>query len=74
MEVHFTPEIETKLAHRAAESGRNPAEVVQEIISRYLAEEARFIESVTLGEQALRRGEYLTNEQVGQRLERYLRF
>jgi len=28
---------------------------------------------VNRGEEALRRGEYLTHEQVGQRLERFLR-
>jgi putative addiction module component (TIGR02574 family) len=36
-----------------------------------LDEEARFIQAVTRGEEALRRGEYLTHEQVGQRLEEF---
>ena len=44
--------------------------LAQEAISRYLAEEARFIEAVKLGEEALERGEYLTHEQAGQRLDR----
>jgi predicted transcriptional regulator len=38
-------------------------------ISRCLAEEARFVEAVKLGEAALQRGEYLTHEQVGERLD-----
>jgi predicted transcriptional regulator len=35
--------------------------------------DARFIDAVKLGEDALERGEFLTHEQVGKRLERFLR-
>ena len=35
-------------------------------------DEARFAEAVKRGEEALQRGEYLTHEQVGQRLQRFL--
>ena len=73
MEVHLTPEIEAKLAHVAAQQGRKPTEVVEEVLSQYFEEEARFAEAVERGEQALERGEYLTHEQVGQRLQRFLR-
>jgi predicted transcriptional regulator len=73
MEVHFPPELEEKLTHSAARQGRNPDEFVQDVVSRYFEEEARFVEAVQRGEEALRRGEYLTHEQVGQRLERFLR-
>ena len=37
-----------------------------------LPEDARFIEAVKLGEGVLDPGEYLTHEQVGQRLQRFL--
>ena len=73
MQVHFTPETEARLAQSAAQQGRNPDELVQEVVARYFDEESRFIEAVTRGEEALQRGEYLTHEQVGQRLERFLR-
>lgn len=73
MEVHFPPEIDEKLTHFAAEQDRNPDELVQEAVTRYFEEETRFVEVVTRGEEALRRGDYLTHEQVGQRLERFLR-
>jgi predicted transcriptional regulator len=73
MEVHFTPELEAKLAGSAAQQGRNPDDLVQDVVTRYFEEEARFVESVKRGEEALQRGEYLTHEQVGQRLERFLR-
>jgi predicted transcriptional regulator len=73
MKVHFTPELEAKLAQSAAQQGRNPGDLVQEVLARHFEEESRFIEAVKAGEDALGRGEYLTHEQVGQRLERFLR-
>ena len=73
MEVHLPQELEAKLARSAAEQGRNTDELVQDAVSRYFDEESRFVEAVRRGEAALERGEYLTHEQVGQRLERFLR-
>jgi predicted transcriptional regulator len=72
MEIHFTPEIAAKLTHSAAEKVRNPDEFVQDVLAQYLEDEARFIEAVKRGENALQRGDYLTHEQVGKRLERFL--
>jgi predicted transcriptional regulator len=72
MEVHFPPELAAKLAHSAARQGRNPDELVRDVVSRYFAEETRFIEAVKRGEEPLERGEYVTHEQVGLRLERFL--
>ena len=70
MEVHLTPEQQHQLAELATPRGRDPDTLAQEAISRYLAEEAHFIEAVKLGEEALQRGEYLTHQQVGERLNR----
>jgi predicted transcriptional regulator len=70
MEVHLTPEQQHQLAELATQRGRDADALAQEAISRYLAEEARFVEAVKLGEEALQRGEYLTHEQVGKRLNR----
>jgi len=70
MEVHLSPEQEHQLSQLATRQGRDADALAQEAISRYLEEEARFIEAVKLGEEALDRGEYLTHEEVGKRLER----
>jgi predicted transcriptional regulator len=70
--VHVTGELEAKLAHSAAQQGRNPDDLVQDVLASYFEEEARFIEAVKRGEDAFERGEYLTHEQVGQRLQRFL--
>ena len=72
MEVRVTGELEAKLTHSAAQQGRNPDDLVQDVLTSYFEEEARFIEAVKRGEDAFERGEYLTHEQVGQRLQRFL--
>jgi predicted transcriptional regulator len=73
MEVHFPPELEAKLAHSAAQLGRDPDELLQDVLTRHFEEEARLVDAVKRGEEALQRGEYLTHEQVGQRLQRFLK-
>jgi len=65
--------MQTRLAERAAKKGLNPNEVVQDVVARYFEEEDRFVEAVKRGEAALERGEYLTHEQVGERLRRFLK-
>jgi len=72
MEVHFSSNIEARLTERATQQGRKPDEFVQDVVARYLEEEDRFAEAVKRGEDALERGEYLTHEQVGERLRRFL--
>ena len=72
MEVHVTGELESKLTDIAAKQGRNPDDLVQDVLARYFEEEARFAEAVSCGEDAFKRGEYLTHEQVGDRLRRFL--
>jgi predicted transcriptional regulator len=72
MDVHFTPDVQARLTQRATEHGCDPSQVVQDVVSRYFAEEDRFVEAVKRGEAALDRGESLTHEQVGERLRRFL--
>jgi predicted transcriptional regulator len=68
MELHVTGELEAKLADSAARQGREPDEVVQDPLTRYLEEEARFVEAVKRGDAALDRGDYLSHEELGERL------
>jgi predicted transcriptional regulator len=72
MEVHYTPEQEAKLAQSAAQQGLKPDELVRQVVARYFDEESRFVVAVRRGEEALQRGDHLTHEQVGQRLEPFL--
>jgi hypothetical protein len=50
MEVHLTPE-QQQLTELASQRGRNADTLAQESISRYLAEEARFVEAVRLAKR-----------------------
>ncbi|HEY2544635.1 MAG TPA: hypothetical protein VGI46_01070 [Candidatus Acidoferrum sp.] len=60
----------SQLSQVAKAKGRTADVLAQEVLARYLEEEARFVEAVKLGEAELERGEYLTHEEVGQRIER----
>jgi predicted transcriptional regulator len=73
MEVHLTPDLQAKLMNFAAQQGRNPDELVQDVLARYFEDEVRFVQAVKRGEEAMQRGEYLSHEQVGQRLHRFLK-
>lgn len=70
MEVPLTADQLSQLSEVAKSKGRTADVLAQEVLSRYLEEEARFVEAVKLGEAQLDRGEYITHEQVGQRIER----
>ena len=72
MEVHFAPDLQARLKQRAAAEGRDLADTVQDVVGRYFEEEDRFVRAVQRGEAALERGEFLTHEQVGDRIRRFL--
>ena len=42
MELHLSPDVQEKLAHSAAKQGRNADELVHEVLTQYLNDEARF--------------------------------
>ena len=73
MEVHFDSHLEARLTERATQQGCKPDEYVQDVVARYLDEEDRIVQAVKRGEDAIERGEFLTHEQVGERLRRFLR-
>ena len=41
MEIHFPPDIEEKLTKSAAKQGRNPDDLLQDVLAQYFKEEAR---------------------------------
>lgn len=70
MEVHLTAEQEARLAELAARGGRSVDEIVHEAILRYVEDEAHFVEAVMQGLASLDRGESLSHEEVGRRIDR----
>ena len=73
MNIALAPELEDRLQHLADEQGRGAQEIVQDALARYMEHETRFRQAVKRGEDALARGEYLSHEEVGARLDRLMR-
>ena len=72
MEVHLNPDMQAKLARLAAEQGRNTEALVQEAIARLVDYDEWFIREVEKGLASADRGELLTHEDVGARLEKLI--
>jgi predicted transcriptional regulator len=70
MQVHLTPEQEARLAELAARDGRSPDRLLQEALDRFFEADADFVEAVMRGLASLDRGDGLTHEEVGVRIER----
>jgi predicted transcriptional regulator len=73
MEVHFSPDLETKLHRVAAENRSGADEYVQQLVENYVDHDAWFRRRVSKGLEQLDRGESLTHEEVGERIERLFR-
>ena len=70
MEVHFTPDLQAKLDRVAAENRRDADEYVQQLVEDYVDHDAWFRQKVTASLGQLDRGEFLTHEEMGARLEK----
>jgi predicted transcriptional regulator len=70
MEVHFTPDIETRLQQVALANGKDAEQLVKDTVIRMLESQARFIAGVEKGIAAADRGELLDHEEVVKRINR----
>jgi len=70
MEVHFTPELQAKLDRVAADIRSGADEYVQQLVEHYLDHDLWFRHKVKGSLEQLDRGEFLTHEEVGARLEK----
>lgn len=68
MEVDFSPETEAKLNRAAQENGSGSAEYVRQLVENYLDYDSWFRQKVNKGLAQLDAGQYLTHEEVGQRI------
>ncbi|MGD1070303.1 MAG: hypothetical protein ABSB15_09190 [Bryobacteraceae bacterium] len=73
MEVHLSPDLETKVNRVAAENSSDPDGYIQQLVEHYLDHDAWFRQKVRKGLEQLDRGEYVTHEEVGKRRERMFR-
>lgn len=72
MEIRLQPDKEAQLAQIAAQRGLGPDELAQQVLSRYLEDDRRFIEAVNIGLAAAHRGDFVEHEEVGKKLKQIL--
>jgi predicted transcriptional regulator len=72
MEVALSPDVQSKLARLAAERGRDAEALAREAIERFVDYDAWFVNEVEKGLEQIARGEVLTHNEVGRRLEKSL--
>ena len=72
MEVHLAPDLQAKLLRVAAERGRDAETLAKEAIERFVDYDEWFISEVEKGLAQIERGEVLTHEAVGARMEKLL--
>jgi predicted transcriptional regulator len=70
MEIRLSPDQESALRHVAATTGREPEELVQEAVDQLLDYDRWFREQVQIGLAQAERGEFVTHEEVGERIRR----
>jgi predicted transcriptional regulator len=70
MDVPLSPEMEAEITRRATRAGKAPADVIRDLIATVLAEEAGFLAAVEMGFAELDAGQFVTQEEVGQRIAR----
>lgn len=72
MELHLSPDVQAKLTRLAAEQGRDMEALAHEAIARFVDYDEWFIREVEKGLASADRGELLTHEEVGTRLEKLI--
>jgi predicted transcriptional regulator len=70
MEVHFSPEIETRLQQVALANGKDAEQLVKDTVVRMLENQARFVAGVEKGIASADSGELIDHEDVVKRINR----
>ena len=70
MEVHFSPEIETRLQQVAVANGKDAEQLVKDTVARMLENQARFVAGVEKGIAQADRGEVIDHQDVVKRVHR----
>jgi predicted transcriptional regulator len=73
MEVRLTPELKEKVDRVAAENNSGAEEYVQQLVEHYVDHDAWFRQQVKKGLDQLDRGEFVTHQEIGSRLDQLFR-
>jgi predicted transcriptional regulator len=72
MEVHFSPDVETRLQQVVTASGKDAEQLVKDTVARMLDDQSRFIAGVQRSIAQADRGEFVEHKDVLSRLDRLL--
>jgi predicted transcriptional regulator len=70
MEVHFPPDVETRLQQVASANGTDAEQLVKDTVARMLENQARFVAGVQRGIEQAGRGEFVEHRHVLDRIDR----
>ena len=71
--MHLPPELQAKVDRAAAENNSGAEDYVKQLVEHYLEHDAWFRQQVKKGLDQLDRGEFLTHEEVGARIDKMFR-
>jgi predicted transcriptional regulator len=72
MEVHFSPDVETRLQQVASANGKDAEQLVKDTVARMLDDQTRFTAGVKRGIAQADRGEFIEHKDVLDRIDRLL--
>jgi predicted transcriptional regulator len=70
MEVHFPPDVETRLQQVAVANGKDAEQLVKDTVARMLENQARFAAGVQRGIEQADRGEFVEHQDVVNRIDK----
>ena len=70
MEVHFSPDVETRLQQVASANGKDAEQLVKDTVARMLENQARFVAGVQKGIEQADGGEFVEHKDVRKRIDR----
>jgi len=73
MEVHFSPEIETRLQQVASAKGKGVEQLVKHAVARMLENQSRFVGGVQRGIEQADRREFVEHKEVLNRIDELYR-
>ena len=70
MEVHFPPDVESRLQQVAVANGKDAEQLVRDTVARMLENQSRFVAGVQRGIEQADRGEFVEHKDVLHRIDR----
>lgn len=72
MQISLAPELEAKLNQIASQSGKEPGQIVEELVANHLRHDDWFRQEVQEGLASLDSGKSISHEEVRRQMERAL--